>query len=81
MQINEKDSLSDILIQEKEMVQLYGTFLPEGSTAEIRTILKNNMDTISKQQFQVFEAMKTKGYYQVKDAKQNDINQTKGNFQ
>lgn len=81
MHINEKDSLSDILIQEKDIIKLYGTFLPEGSTPEIRSILKSNMETVSKQQFQVFEAMKTKGYYKIKDADQNEINQTKSTFQ
>lgn len=80
MKLNEKDTLSDILMQEKEIVKVYGTFLPEGSTAEIRTVLQNNMETIANQQFQVFEAMKTKGYYNLKNADVNEINQTKNQY-
>lgn len=80
MKFNEKDTLSDILMQEKEIVKVYGSFLPEGSTAEIRTVLSNNMDKVANQQFQVFEAMKTKGYYQVKNAPQNEVNETRSTF-
>jgi len=80
MKINEKDSLTDILMQEKEIVKVYGTFLPEGSTAEIRTVLKNNMDTVANQQFQVFEAMKGKGYYNLKMAESADVTQAKSSF-
>lgn len=80
MKINEKDTLSDILMQEKDIVKVYGTFLPEGSSAEIRTVLKKNMETVANQQFQVFEAMKTKGYYNVKMADQTEVNQAKSSF-
>ena len=80
MNINEKDSLTDILMQEKEIIKVYGTFLPEGSTAEIRTVLRNNMDTVASQQFQVFEAMKSKGYYNLKMAEAADVTQAKSTF-
>ncbi|MGI6701308.1 MAG: spore coat protein [Christensenellales bacterium] len=80
MGLNEKDTMSDILMQEKEIIKVYGTFLPEGSSAEIRTVLSNNMDVIANQQFQVFEAMKNKGYYKIKMADANEINQTKTTY-
>jgi spore coat protein CotF len=80
MKLNEKDTLSDLLMQEKEIIKVYGTFLPEGSTSEIRTVLKNNMETVANQQFQVFEAMKTKGYYNVKMADQNEITQARNTY-
>jgi len=80
MKFNEKDTMSDILMQEKDIIKVYGTFLPEGSTAEIRTVLQNNMETVANQQFQVFEAMRNKGYYNVKMADQNEINQARSSF-
>ena len=49
-------------------------------SAEIRTVLSNNMDVIANQQFQVFEAMKNKGYYKIKMADANEINQTKTTY-
>lgn len=80
MKINEKDTLSDILMQEKDIIKVYGAFIPEGSTAEIRTVLKNNMDVIANQQFKVFETMKTKGYYQVKMAPATDVTDAKNMY-
>jgi spore coat protein CotF len=40
MNLSEKDSINDLLIQEKEMIKVYGTYLPEGSTSQLRNILK-----------------------------------------
>ena len=80
MQINEQDSLSDLLMQEKDIMKVYGTFLPEGSTVKLREILQKNLDIVAKQQFEVFEAMKEKGYYTVKDAKSQEIEEAKKSF-
>lgn len=80
MNINEKDSLSDLLMQEKDIIKVYGTFLPEGSTTQLRNILKKNMDVVAQQQFEVFETMKSKGYYEVKSAETSAINETKKTF-
>lgn len=80
MNINEKDSLSDLLMQEKEIIKVYGTFLPEGSTTQLRNILKKNMDVVAQQQYEVFNAMQSKGYYQLKDAEDKQINEAKKQF-
>ena len=77
MDMNEKDSLSDLLMQEKEIIKVYGTFLPEGSTTQLRNILKKNMDVVAEQQYEVFNAMKNKGYYETKSAEDTMINETK----
>ena len=80
MNLSEKDAVSDLLIQEKEMVKVYGTYLPEGSTSQLRNILKKNMEVISQQQYEVFNAMKSKGYYDVKDAEEKQIDETKKKY-
>lgn len=80
MNLSEKDAIGDLLIQEKEMVKVYGTFLPEGSTAQLRNILKKNMDVISQQQYEVFNTMKSKGYYEVKEAENKQIDDTKQQY-
>jgi len=77
MNFNEKDSLSDLLMQEKEIIKVYGTFLPEGSTSQLRNIIKKNMDVIACGQFDIFNEMKTKGYYNLKDAEEKQITETK----
>lgn len=78
--ITEKDSLSDLLMQEKDIIKVYGTFLPEGSSTQLRNILNKNMDVVAQQQFEVFQTMKNKGYYESKSADSDSINETKKTF-
>ena len=78
--MNEKDALNDLLIQEKAIIQAYGTFLPEGSTPQIRNILKKNMDVVAQQQFDIFTSMQEKGYYEAKEADETEINEAKKQF-
>ncbi len=73
--LNDKDALMDVLMQEKDIMKVYGTFLPEGSTAELRGIIEGNMMSIAKQQFDLFQKMQSKGYYPLKDAKTQAINE------
>lgn len=80
MNLSERDAVNDLLIQEKEMIKVYGTYLPEGSTSQLRNILKKNMDVISQQQYEVFTAMKSKGYYKVNEAEDQQIDQTKKKY-
>ncbi len=80
MNLSEKDSINDLLIQEKEMIKVYGTYLPEGSTSQLRNILKKNMDVVAQQQYEVFNAMKSKGYYDVKNAEEKQIDDTKKKY-
>jgi spore coat protein CotF len=80
MNLSEKDSINDLLIQEKELIKVYGTFLPEGSTSQLRNILKKNMDVVAQQQYEVFSTMKSKGYYDMKNAESQQINETKKKF-
>lgn len=80
MNLSEKDAANDLLIQEKEMIKVYGSFLPEGSTAQLRNILKKNMEVVSQQQYEVFSAMQSKGYYEVKEAQDKQIEETKKKY-
>lgn len=73
--LNDKDALMDVLMQEKDIMKVYGTFLHEGSTAELRGIIEGNMMSIAKQQFDLFQKMQSKGYYPLKDAKTQAINE------
>ncbi len=81
VELNEKETLIDLLIQEKEMMKVYGTFIPEGSTTDIRGMMTNNFKVIESEQFELFDKMKQKGYYKVKDAQSQDKNQVIDSFQ
>ena len=78
--VNVKDSLTDILMQEKDILKVYASFLPEASCPQLRTILQKNVDTIAKQQFSVFDAMNTRGFYPLKEAEVQAITQAKQTY-
>lgn len=78
--MNVKDSLTDILMQEKDIVKVYGTVLTEGSNNEVRSVIEKNMKVIAGQQFEVFENMQQRGFYPLKMAETAEINETKQNF-
>lgn len=78
--INIKDSLMDLLMQEKDIYKVYASFLPEAVCPQLRGILQKNMENIAKSQMQVFTELQSRGMYQVKEADINSINQAKQNF-
>lgn len=78
--VNVKDALQDILMQEKDIYKVYASFLPEAACPQLRSILQKNMDAIAKQQFTVFETMNAKGFYEVKPAQMPAIDQAKQKF-
>ena len=80
MKLSEKDTLSDILMQEKDIIKVYSSFIPEGSSCELRGVLQDNMQSIADQQFSVFNAMQVRGYYATKNAQMADITETIDKF-
>jgi len=78
--LSEKDLLNDLLNQEKQMVTSYATYLTEASCHNLRKLLSNQLSQTSHDQYQVFEQMREKGYYQGKDASDQEVQQVKTNF-
>ena len=78
--LSEKDALQDLLDCEKLLMGYYANALLEGSCKSFRKeILKNytqNADT----QFQVFEQMLARGYYEVQPAAKMLIDQNAEKF-
>ena len=78
--LSEKDALQDLLDCEKLLMSYYAAALLEGSSKSFRKeILKNytqNADT----QFQVFEQMQSRGYYEVQPAAKMLIDQNTEKF-
>ena len=66
--LNEKDSLTDILTGEKDLVKLYGSAMTEAVCRDVRRTLKNNMFETAEDQYNVFCVMQKNGYYQPKPA-------------
>jgi spore coat protein CotF len=79
--MGEKEILNDMLNTEKEIVKLYSTAVTESSCANMRQVLLRNITQTSDDQFNIFNAMVNKGYYQKKDAQDQDVQQAKQKFQ
>ena len=63
-QLNEKDSLQDMLMAEKAMVKMYSTALTEASGKTVRTVLKNGFNECVTDQHGLFKTMSDCGYYE-----------------
>lgn len=76
----EQELLNDLLNQEKQMVTSYASFLTEASCHNLRKLLSNQLTQTSHDQFQIFEQMRDKGYYQSKDASDKDVQHVKSTY-
>ncbi|MCQ2399527.1 MAG: spore coat protein [Clostridia bacterium] len=79
-QLNEKDSLQDMLNIEKEVVKLYTTALTEADGAKVRSAFKTSWETATNDQFGVYRLMKKSGYYQPAVADKAVIDRQKDTF-
>ncbi|WP_315121042.1 spore coat protein [uncultured Clostridium sp.] len=75
--LSEKDLMDDLLATEKQTISAYSTGITETSCPNLRTVLLNNFKNAENTQYQVFDAMKQKGWYQTKDAPDNEVQQIK----
>ena len=79
--MGEKEILNDLLNQEKQIIGVYSTAVTESSCPNMRQVLLRNITQSSEDQLSVFQAMVTKGYYQTKDAQDQEVQQAKQKFQ
>jgi len=80
-QLTEQEILNDMLLQEKHMSSAYTTYVTEASCPNLRSLLTQNLTDIFNEQYQVFDTMRQKGMYQVKDAQTNEVQMAKQKFQ
>lgn len=73
----EKDIMQDLLTTEKQDISSYSTGITESSCMNLRNTLVNNLKCSQEIQFKVFDAMKQRGWYQTKDAPDNEVCQAK----
>mgnify|MGYP001317448311 CR=1 FL=1 len=76
----EKDLLQDMLVLEKDIVKYYGSYLVEASCPKLRDTINQNLQDSANDQFSVFNAMQSRGYYPVKDAPEQEVAQAKDKF-
>lgn len=75
--LSEQELMTDLLTSEKQVISSYSTGITETSCPNLRNTLINNFKNVQDVQYKVFDSMKQKGWYQIKDAQTTDVTQAK----
>lgn len=78
--MTEKDLLTDLLNQEKQMISSYAQYIQEASCPSLRKVLMGQMNQTCQDEYQVFDQLRQKGYYVPKDAADKDVQLAKNNL-
>lgn len=79
-QWQDKEMLTDILDEEKSIIKLYSTGVTESSCQNMRNLFLKNIDQLNDDQYQVFDHMRTLGFYQTSPAQDTKVQQAKQKF-
>ena len=80
VQLSEQDIMNDLLTMEKQITSAYNTGITEASCQNLRQTLTNNLVETQQLHYTIFDTMKKKGWYQTKDAEDQDVNNAKNKF-
>ncbi|MDR2505702.1 MAG: spore coat protein [Oscillospiraceae bacterium] len=72
----DQDIIGDLLVSEKQMISSYSQNMCEGSNTPIRQVFKQNFDQTTQDQFQIFQQMQQRGWYQTQPADGTMFQQT-----
>jgi len=78
--LSEKEMLGDMLDQEKGLTKLYASALTETTCPNARQLMLQHIGQTGCDQFDVFDKMIGKGYYQVPDADASAVQMAKQRF-
>ncbi len=74
---SEKELMHDLLATEKQVINAYSVGMTESSCPNLRSTLEDNFKSIEQVQYDIFNAMQQKNWYQVKNAPSNEVQQLK----
>lgn len=77
MNLSDKDLLHDSLATEKQIINSYSIGITESSCENLRDTLVNNLKAAESMQYKLFDTMRQKGWYEIKDAQDNDVQNLK----
>lgn len=72
--------VTDLLDTARHIATEYGSYIIEGSNMQLRQLLTNNLNETYNDQFQIFEQMQQRGWYQTKPVQQPDLQTAKQKF-
>jgi len=76
----EKELLNDLLTSEKQITAAYNTGITEASCQNLRQHLTKCLNDTQEIQYQLFNAMKQRGWYQTKPAPSQDVQSAKAKY-
>ncbi len=79
-QLNEKDTLQDMLESEKQLMELYTIALFEGSNKSVRKNFSTNLLGVAENQYSLFTQLQSRGYYEPKPAQKAMIDETNDTY-
>jgi len=78
---SEKELMNDLIASEKQVTSAYNTGITEASCPNLRQELTKCLTETQEIQYQIFNAMKQRGWYQTKQAQQQDVQSAKTKYQ
>jgi spore coat protein CotF len=79
-EINDRDLINDILSYEKYMSHGFGVGLNEMQMPKLHQAVNDILNDVHKSQFELFDVMFQNGWYKMKAADQNEIQQAYQQF-
>ena len=76
----DEEIISDLLTTEKTMVGFYGTNACETTCQNLRQVLVDNMGKAVSDQYQVFDQMRQRNWYPVKNAPPQEVQDAKTKY-
>ena len=71
--LTEKDLMNDLLTSEKQICSSYSTGITESSCDNLRKQLRKCLDDSQQIQYDLFNAMNQRGWYQTKKAEAQEV--------
>lgn len=70
---SEQELLADLMNQEKQLLQAYAAALQESTCPQLRKLIINQFHQASKDQYELLDQMRQKGYFKDKDASEAEV--------
>lgn len=78
--LTEKELMYDALATQKFLTETYNTFSNECANPDVRNTFMNILNDEHKIQYELFDEMNKRGWYEVCNVEQNKINEVKQQF-
>lgn len=78
--LSEQDILNDLLTLEKHLTSAYNTGITEASCKNLRQTLTDSLTDTQTIQYNLFDTMRRQGWYQTKDAPDQDVTSVKDKY-